>query len=132
MKAAFACWQNRIAPVFDVARHVRLVEAANGRIISETDAELPGDSPDEKALHLAGFGVDTLVCGAISRFVQAVIAARGIAVVPFVAGDLRDVMDAWVHEGLDDRAFAMPGCCRWRRGRGRHGRHYRHRAAQTF
>ena len=75
MKAAFACWQNRIAPVFDVARHVRLVEAASGRIISETDAELPGDSPDEKALHLAGFGVDTLVCGAISRFVQAVIAA---------------------------------------------------------
>ena len=40
MKAAFAVWNNRIAPVFDVAREIRLVETESGRIVRERDEKL--------------------------------------------------------------------------------------------
>ena len=110
MKVAFAVWDDRIAPVFDVARHVHLVETDSGRIVEEGEKDLPEDAAAQRARRLADLGVGTLVCGAISRPVQDAVAAFGIRVVPFVAGDLRDVVRAWLAGGLDRSAFRMPGC----------------------
>lgn len=121
MKAAFAIWDNRIAPVFDVARQIQLVEAESGRILTEAQECLPDDMLSQKALRLAEIGVNTLVCGAISRSLHDMVIAYGIQVIPFVAGDLKEVMHAWLAGTLQGEAFAMPGCCNKgsrRRGRG--------------
>ncbi len=115
MKAAFAYLDTRIAPVFDTAQKIHLVEVESKRIISETQALLTHDLPMQKTLCLAELGVTTLVCGAITRPLQAMVAAYGIQVIPFVAGDLKEVIQAWLKDGLYGNAFAMPGCC----GRGR-------------
>jgi len=120
MKAAFAHWDHRIAPVFDIARRIHVAEAQSGRLISETEQVLADDMPVRKALRLAELGVGTLVCGAISRSLQAIVAAYGIRVIPFVAGDLSEVIPAWLSGGLKGDAFAMPGCCVHGRG-GRRG-----------
>ncbi len=117
MKAAFSTWDNRIAPVFDVARQIQLVEAESGRILTETLEYLPDDRLPQKALRLTEMGVKTLVCGAISRPLHEIVMAYDIQVIPFVAGDLRQVIQAWLDNRLDQDAFAMPGCC----GRNRHG-----------
>lgn len=114
-KAAFATWNHRVAPVFDVAREIRLVEADGGRIVGESMEKLSSDLPAHKALRLAELGVNTLVCGGISREVLAMITGYGIRVIPFIAGDLREVIEAWLGGRLNGDAFAMPGC--WRRGR---------------
>jgi predicted Fe-Mo cluster-binding NifX family protein len=111
MKTAFSSWNNRIAPVFDVARQVFLVESDAGRIIHNAEEELPPDEVGAKARRLAGLGVNTLVCGAISRIMQGLVASYGITVIPFVAGDLQDVIQAWLEGRLDDELFTMPGCC---------------------
>jgi predicted Fe-Mo cluster-binding NifX family protein len=118
MKAAFAHWDNRIAPVLDTARRIHVAEAESGRIVAETDEVLADDMPVQKALRLAELGVGTLVCGAISRPLHAMVAAYGIRVVPFVAGELREVIQAWLSGGLEGDDFAMPGCCGRRRRRG--------------
>ena len=115
MKAAFAARDNRIAPVFDVVRQIHLVEAEAGQVVSETQELLADDLPVQKALRLAELGIGTLVCGAISRALHEMVAANGVRVIPFVAGDLREVIEAWLRGGLDRNAFAMPGCG----GRGR-------------
>jgi len=117
VKAAFAAWNQRIAPVFDVARNIHLVETEAGRIVSEGRETLAGQAPGQKALRLAELGVTTLVCGAISRPMHDMVAAYGIRVIPFVAGDLREIIQAWISDGLENDLFAMPGCCR--RGRRR-------------
>ena len=119
MKTAFATWDNRIAPVFDIARQIHIVEAESGRIVAETEEVLADDLPVQKALRLAELGAGTLVCGAISRLLQDMVASYGIRVIPFVAGDLRDVVQAWLSDNLEHDAFAMPGCC------GRRGRRFR-------
>ena len=117
MKAAFAHWDHRIAPVFDIARRIHVAEAESGRIVAETEEVLADDMPVRKALRLAELGVGTLVCGAISRPLHEIVAAYGIHVIPFVAGDLSEVIQAWMSGGLEGNDFAMPGCCG--RGRGR-------------
>jgi predicted Fe-Mo cluster-binding NifX family protein len=118
-RAAFAVWNHRIAPVFDVARQVRVVVAESGRIVSETEESLPNDGGSLRVLRLSELGVDTLVCGAISRSMQVMVAAYGIRMVPFVAGDLRQIIAAWLSGELDNEMFAMPGCWARDRGQGR-------------
>ncbi len=118
MKAAFAAWDDRLAPVFDVARQIHIVEAEHGKVLRETTEALPDDTPAHRALRLAELGAGTLVCGAISRPLHEMICAYGIRVIPFVAGDLREIIRAWITDSLDGTAFAMPGCCRRGRRRG--------------
>lgn len=112
MKAAFAVWNNRIAPVFDVAREIRLIEAESGNVLTERDEKLPMESGTEKGRRLTELGVEMLVCGAISRFMLSQITAFDIRVVPFLAGDLREIIGAWLTGDFRKEAFIMPGCCR--------------------
>jgi len=123
MKTAFAHWDHRIAPVFDIARRIHIVEADSGRIVAETGEVLADDPPVQKVLRLLDLGVGTLVCGAISRSFQERIAAYGIRVIPFVAGDLSEVVQAWLSGNLESDTFVMPGCSGRGRGRrlGMHG-----------
>lgn len=120
MKAAFTIWNDRIAPVFDVARHVRLVEVEADRVVRSDERALPEGPPAGRVVRLAELGTAVLVCGAISRPLELMIAAQGIQVIPFVVGDLPEVIDAWIGGRLDEERFAMPGCCgRFRRRSGR-------------
>ena len=122
MKAAFSIWDNRIAPVFDVARQVCLVETAPGGVIQKSQEELTGDAPVPKVLRLMELGAGTLVCGAISRPVLEMFSGYGIRVYPFVAGELQTVIDAWLRRALKSDRFAMPGCRGRSRGRMHAGR----------
>lgn len=118
MKTAFAYWENRIAPVFDTARDLLLVESEGERVTREERLLLADEPPLARTLRLVELGVETLVCGAISRALQEMLLAYGIRVRGFVAGDLHEVVRAWLEGKMNQEAFAMPGCL----GRGGHGR----------
>ena len=115
MKAAFATWNNRIAPVFDSARHVHLVEVESGTIVQENLEALEDDLPSQRVIRLANLGVGTLVCGAVSRPLFELLTAYNIRVVPFIAGDLSEIIQAWLGGRLRQPVFAMPGCLGCRR-----------------
>jgi predicted Fe-Mo cluster-binding NifX family protein len=116
MRVAFAAWNDRIAPLFDVARRLHVVDTDGSRIVRQSEEPFEEPSPAARAAGLARLGVDALVCGAISRAQEALIQAYGVAVVPFVSGALSEVVEAWRARRLSREAFAMPGCAG---GRGR-------------
>jgi len=117
-KTAFAAWNQRLAPVFDTAPELVLVEAQEGPTAAARRVPLREELPVQRALQLVSLGVGTLVCGAISRPLHDVLAAYGLRVVAFVAGDLDQVIAAWREGRLHEAALPMPGCRR-RQGRGR-------------
>ena len=116
MKAAFSVWNDRIAPVFDVARHVYLVDVRDGEIVDRKEETLPTETLAARVSQLVDWDIDLLVCGAISRPLYALIVAYGIAVVPFVAGEVGRIVEAWRKGTFDHNAFLMPGCWRHRQG----------------
>lgn len=109
-KIAFAYWGNRIAPVFDIARQIRIVEVESGRIARESEEILPSNLPSHKAVRLTELGIGTLICGAVSGPVLGLLEGYGIQVIPFIAGDVNDVINAWLNGRLNDNVFSMPGC----------------------
>ena len=109
-KTAFSYWNRRIAPVFDIAQRLHVVEIESDRITNETEETLTGDLMIQKVRHLAELGIGTLVCGAISTQFSELMVAYGIRVIPFVAGELEEVIAAWCNGSIDSRKFDMPGC----------------------
>ena len=112
MKAAFSVWNQRIAPVFDVSRRVVVVEVQAGEVVDRRDLEFDECDPFFKLERLAELRVQALVCGAISRPLAEVAVHLGMELFPFIAGDLEEVMTAYLKGGLQSPALAMPGCRR--------------------
>jgi len=123
MKLALAVWNGRISPVFDTSRQLLVIDAENGKVVSRRDHEIETDDPLQKVARLAESGVEALVCGAVSRSLAQLIEGRGIELVPFVAGEVEEIITAFLAGSLPSPDMAMPGCCsrrmRFRRGQGR-------------
>jgi len=120
VRLAITVWNGRIAPVFDVAGTLRLVELSGSTVTQDQLVSLPHDAGVfSRVAALAGQKIDVLVCGAVSRPVQRMLADSGIEVHSFVSGEAEEVLEALLNDSFDDAAFFMPGCGRGRGGQGR-------------
>lgn len=121
MKVALSVWKGRISPVFDVSRRILVLDIRRGVVTGRKEETLVEDDPVRKAGQLSEWGVRKLICGAISRPLAGLIAAHGIRMVPFVAGNAEEVIEAFLAGELPNRRMVMPGCC-GRQSRFRGGR----------
>jgi predicted Fe-Mo cluster-binding NifX family protein len=121
MRTVCTIWNTRVAPVFDVAGQAIMVDSEDGIRLDERLLDLPGGSVLEKVEFLAAAKTDLLICGAISRTAHCAAIAWGIQVQPFIAGDVREVLQAWLEGKMTGSAFAMPGCRRGQDCRGKNG-----------
>lgn len=119
MRAAVAVWEGRISPVFDVSRRILVLDVEERVIRTRSEEDLADQEPFRKAGRLRELGIETLICGAISRPMFQLLASFGIRVIPFTAGEVEEVIRTWLEGRLPNPRFAMPGFrCR---GFGRRG-----------
>jgi predicted Fe-Mo cluster-binding NifX family protein len=117
LRVAIAVWDERISPVFDVSRRVVLLDVENGRITNRVEERFDRDDPVAKAERLAEWKVGILICGAISGPVARLVERCGIRPIPFVSGELEEVVRAYLSSSLPNPALTMPGCMGRRRRR---------------
>jgi predicted Fe-Mo cluster-binding NifX family protein len=110
MKVAIAHWQNRISPVFDASRNLKLITVQNGKETARKQIVLSSYDFWLRAKTLSHYGVRIVICGAISHTLETVLLSKGIGVIGFVCGQLEDVTQAFLSGQLDDSGFRMPGC----------------------
>jgi predicted Fe-Mo cluster-binding NifX family protein len=110
MKVALTVWENRISPLFDSAGMLLIADIEkNGRVRKHFE-------PIEKGLalsrvaRLAELGINVLICGGISDFFANLIEARRIKIVPFVAGPVEEVLEAFLAGEVYRKDLRMPGC----------------------
>lgn len=119
MKVALTTWEGRISPVLDTARCAVVADIEEGRTVSQHVETFSDDSPHEKLERLRALGVDTLVCGAVSRSLADLVSSCGIQLIPFVSGELNEVLEVVAAGRIPERSFSMPGCGCQRQGFGR-------------
>jgi predicted Fe-Mo cluster-binding NifX family protein len=110
MIIALSIWNDRIAPVFDVAMQLLLVEVQESKIEKQTLERLPSGAILEKTIRLQQLGINTLICGAVSEQVKLFLDMYGINVVAFISGDVQKVLKSWLSDDFNEADFAMPGC----------------------
>lgn len=128
MRIVITFWNNRVSPVFDVSGEAMLFNSEGVWVNSALHLVFPDICALDKVAYLTEARTNLLICGAISRDAHVAATNAGIKVYPFIAGDVRDVLQACLEGRLEEAVFAMPGCaCRMARserctqGRGRKG-----------
>ncbi len=110
MKVALTVWENRVSPVFDCAQRLLIVDICERTEVGRHFEPFHWHSPYSRASKLSALGVQVLICGAVSEQCAHIIDTKGIRIIPFVAGKVDEVLDAYLKEKLNDRKFLMPGC----------------------
>ena len=110
-KIGIAVLDGRIAPVFDVARELLVVDITAGDVDYQEIVLLPDEALD-KVTKLAAIGVKVLLCGAISNEIKAAAEGKGIEVESFLRGSVRRILGGWLNRSLNRAEFYMPGCRR--------------------
>ncbi|MCK4513192.1 NifB/NifX family molybdenum-iron cluster-binding protein [bacterium] len=110
MRVGIAIWGRKISPVLDVSEAVLVVEFSGGERTDIETVELGGWGMMRRARLIGDLGLDTLICGALSDRLAGLLAWRGVRVIPWVSGDVDDVLSAFVDGKLSGQRFAMPGC----------------------
>lgn len=113
-KVAITSWNEIVSPLYDASCNLMIVQQGG----VERVLAIRGMSLFDKANLCKREAVDVLICGAISNDAYAILADRGIVVIPWKCGSISMVLGAfWNNEPMDK--FSMPGCrCRLRRRRG--------------
>ena len=123
MKIAIPTWNGRVSPVFDTASRLLVVEVGEEGECSRFETDISEHFLPSKSMRLTGLEIDTLICGAISRPLAYMITTAGIKLVPWISGQVEDILQAFLKGTLFDMQFIMPGCAGyWGKGPGgRHG-----------
>ena len=66
-------------------------------------------SSSERVSMLQRAGVTTLICGGISHTLHNMLESSGVSVITGIAGEVEDVLSAFMSHRLDDPKFSMPG-----------------------
>jgi predicted Fe-Mo cluster-binding NifX family protein len=100
MQVALTVWQGRISPLFDSTRKLLVALIENNRILATHQEPFDCDCPASRAAKLEDLGVSVLICGGISDDFARFIEAQGIQIIPFAAGTVEQVLEAYLTGNL--------------------------------
>jgi predicted Fe-Mo cluster-binding NifX family protein len=109
MKIAIPVWEDKVSPVLDTASRLLVVELEDQKEASRFETYLDEQDLSRRCIRIRRLGVDTLICGAISRGFSKILEASGIHIVPGISGHPEDVLDAYLNGNLFRSKFFMPG-----------------------
>jgi predicted Fe-Mo cluster-binding NifX family protein len=110
MKIAISCRAGRVSPVFDVAKHLLLIDIEESAESARSENNIDETDLLSRATYVAELGADVLICGAISRPLQMILEAKGVEVIGQVCGNIEKILQAFLKGSLNDESFLMPGC----------------------
>ena len=110
MKIAIPVRDNHVATVFDAADELLMFKGDTGTMQAPLRISFNKDSNIAKVALLKDQGIDILICGALSGFMQRMIESAGIQVLPFVRGPVDEVIRAFACGDLLEQRFLLPGC----------------------
>lgn len=112
MKVALTAWEDRISPVFDSARILLIAEINNGQILNRRFETFIPAMFSRLPERMNELGIDVLICGAISQIPARIVETCGVRLIPFVSGQVEDVLISYANGAQIVPAFSMPGCGR--------------------
>ena len=110
MKIGLPIWGQRLSPVLDFAHRLLVVEINNGAVTKRRYHKLNPRLPAiSQATALSDLQIGMLICGSISLELANLIRPCGIRIVPFITGEIEEILQAYLNNTLSDSKFRIPG-----------------------
>jgi predicted Fe-Mo cluster-binding NifX family protein len=110
MRIAIPTADQRVSPLFDVAKRLLVVDVEHDWETSRTVQLLDHAEAGARVRQISELGVHVLICGAITQPLQSMLLSAGVEVIPMTCGLTEKVLEAFLAGGLTGDAFVMPGC----------------------
>jgi predicted Fe-Mo cluster-binding NifX family protein len=110
MRVALTIWEDRISPVFDSAHTLMIATIQDSKIIQSEILAFNPKAPLGLIEMLRHLNVKVLICGAISELPANTMAAGGLTLIPFIAGNAVEVIETYARGNSLQPAYLMPGC----------------------
>jgi len=108
-KVAIPIFQNRVSPVLDSCRHMLVIDIEQGAVVQRETVYLDEMSLTERCDIFAKLKIVILICGGVSEIFANMLAGAHIRLINGIAGDMNDVITAFLGAYLDKPQFYMPG-----------------------
>jgi predicted Fe-Mo cluster-binding NifX family protein len=120
MKLAVPYWEGKVSPVLDTSTRLLVLDFEREKEVSRNELLLSESDLGPRCSRITQSGAEVLICGAISRPLYRMLAAAHVDVIPWISGQVEEVVSAYLDRTLNHKRFLMPGC-RWQGGSGRRG-----------
>ncbi len=117
MRLALPEHKGRIAPVFDCCKRLLVVDRRSDRDIVLQSQDWSTLARAARPSGLRELRIHTLLCGGISCCMEGMVCRQDIKVIPWLSGDIKDILNAFRNQRIEDPRFMMPGRARCRRRR---------------
>lgn len=114
LRIALPVWNDRVSPVFDATKRVRVADIIDGSIVNQSEHGL---EKGEHVTTLCSLGVDVLVCAGISPILETSLRNGGVEVVADRCGATDRIVEAYASGDKALRQFRSPGVSEHRHNR---------------
>ena len=114
MKIAIPYWEGKVSPVLDTSTRLFVFDIEGQEETTRCEVPLSGSDLGRRCDVIKQSGVEVLICGAISRPFYRMLGAAQVEVIPWISGQVEEVVSAYLDQTLNHERFLMPGC-RWQK-----------------
>jgi predicted Fe-Mo cluster-binding NifX family protein len=109
MRVAIPVFRARISPAFDTCTRVLLIDLEQKQEIERREIYLDEFSLSERVTILQNARIETVICGGISDVFHNMLKGAKINSIIGRAGEVEQIVYAFLREQLDEPRFHMPG-----------------------
>ena len=110
MKVAITVWEDRISPVLDSSHTLLIADIKNSKIMSREYVAFNPELPSRLPKVLSDLDIEVLICGAVSQLPANMIESGGIKLIPFITGNVDEVLASFAKSATVVPSYLMPGC----------------------
>ena len=108
-KIAIPTFQNRVSPVLDSCNHILLIDIVGDAEQDRETVYMGECTLTDRCSTLVKMGIGTVICGGVSETLANMIKGSDIALINGIAGDIDEVIKAYLENRLQLPVFYMPG-----------------------
>ncbi len=107
---ALPLYQARVSPLLDLSENFIIVEVNDGSKSDGEEVTLEWNNDLNRYDKLLNFGIDVIICNAISRLHLKYFCSKKIKVINGIIGEIDDVIDAYCDNRLTDFCLSLSPC----------------------
>lgn len=110
MKIAVPFWEGKVSPVLDASTKLLVIDFEGQTEVTRYEVLLSEADLGRRCERIKRSGVEILICGALSREFHRRLEAAQVHVIPWISGQVKEVISAYLDRTLNHKRFLMPGC----------------------
>jgi predicted Fe-Mo cluster-binding NifX family protein len=109
MRLAIPIFHHRVSPLLDTCTRLLIIDFEDQAEVDRREVVFDMYSPSERLEILKKLNPDAVICCGISEVFDRMLQAASIRLVCGIAGDVQQVVEAFLCNRLDAPCFRMPG-----------------------